>query len=203
MGAAFFGAAAGGLAALGGSLFGGISANTLARKEGKRNREFQERMFRNRHQYTQEDLRAAGLNPALALAGSGLQVGGIPSGSMASQANPAAGAGAAAAAGASAAQKGARDTAEKKKTLTLLDANLLLARNQAYKEQNLAEQYREQSYYTRAQHDGQRLSNQLIEAQIPMALSKAQFDKTEYGARINQLKRLMEGVPIIGTKSTR
>lgn len=78
-GGAIAGAAIGGAA----SLLGGASANAASAKEAKLNREFQERMARNKHQYEVKDLRAAGLNPILsAHAGAA-----VPSGSAATQKN--------------------------------------------------------------------------------------------------------------------
>ena len=74
--------AASAAASVGSSLFG----NKRAAKESKRNRWFQERMYKNRYTYAVEDLKRAGLNPILA-AGS-LGGGGSPSGSMAAQTGP-------------------------------------------------------------------------------------------------------------------
>ena len=44
-----------------------ISAAAMA-EEGKKNRQFQERMYKHRHQYATEDMRKAGINPILAAA---------------------------------------------------------------------------------------------------------------------------------------
>lgn len=51
-------------------------ANSTNLEEAKRNREFQERMFRNRHTYEVEDLRNAGLNPILSAGAPSSSVGG-------------------------------------------------------------------------------------------------------------------------------
>lgn len=67
---------------LAGDMFSANSAadaNSANAWEADTNRQFQERMARNKHQYEVEDLKAAGLNPLLSVnAGSN-----IPSGSMA------------------------------------------------------------------------------------------------------------------------
>ena len=65
---------------------GGIIGSAVTAKIAKDNRKFQERMFRNRYQYSVQDLRAAGLNPILAA--QGLGGGGVPSGSTAQIQNP-------------------------------------------------------------------------------------------------------------------
>lgn len=68
------------LASIGSNLLGaGVSAYANHR-EADLNREFQERMFKNRYQYTTADLKAAGLNPALAY---GNLSASVPSGSQA------------------------------------------------------------------------------------------------------------------------
>lgn len=64
------------------SLFGGTKANKASRKEAERNRQFQERMRNTAWQSGIEDMRAAGLNPALAY---GQGPAASPGGSMASQ----------------------------------------------------------------------------------------------------------------------
>ena len=61
-----WGAALGGLAGGAGSIGGSALSYALSKKEAKRQRRFQERMFRNRYSYTMEDMRNAGLNPILA-----------------------------------------------------------------------------------------------------------------------------------------
>lgn len=72
-------------AAIGGalSLLGGSQANAASAKQAKLNREFQERMTRNKHQYEVADLRAAGLNPILSAHGGAA----VPSGATAQQKN--------------------------------------------------------------------------------------------------------------------
>jgi hypothetical protein len=64
---------------------GGILGNNSASKEASLNRDFQERMARNAYQYAVEDLRKAGLNPALAYQQGGAST---PSGSTANVKNP-------------------------------------------------------------------------------------------------------------------
>lgn len=64
---------------------GGFLGNRASAEEARRNRKFQKRMYRHRYQYTVEDMRRAGLNPALAYQQGG---GSAPSGSMASQDDP-------------------------------------------------------------------------------------------------------------------
>lgn len=51
-----------GIAGIGGGLLG----NKASAEEAARNRRFQRRMYKHRYQYTVEDMRKAGLNPALA-----------------------------------------------------------------------------------------------------------------------------------------
>ena len=63
MSAGFWGALGGAAASIGGSALG----YALSAKEAKRQRRFQERMFRNRYQYSRQDLEAAGYNPILAV----------------------------------------------------------------------------------------------------------------------------------------
>lgn len=72
---------------IGGALIGGaanilgnIIGNSSAKSEASRNRQFQEKMAKNAHQYQVADLKAAGLNPILSAGGSGAST---PSGSQA------------------------------------------------------------------------------------------------------------------------
>lgn len=62
-------------------MFGSGISSAMAAREARRNREFQERMFRNRYQIQTEDMKKAGINPILAAVGG---PGGVPSGSAAS-----------------------------------------------------------------------------------------------------------------------
>lgn len=67
------------------SFLGGIGQNIANARQAARNRAFQERMTRNRYQYTMEDMRKAGLNPMLAFSQGG---GSAPAGSTAQIGNP-------------------------------------------------------------------------------------------------------------------
>lgn len=71
-----------------GNLYGSSSAKTTNRAaiaQADKQMAFQERMYRHRHQYEVEDLKAAGLNPILSAGAIG---GGSPSGAMASLRDP-------------------------------------------------------------------------------------------------------------------
>lgn len=75
-----------GLITGGASLLGGLLGNNSASKEAQKNREFQERMAKNAHQYEVEDLRKAGLNPILS--GLGGQGASTPGGATANVKDP-------------------------------------------------------------------------------------------------------------------
>lgn len=75
-----FGSIAGGLIGAAGSYFGQQESMKFNAKEAAKNREFQERMARNAHQYAAEDMEKAGLNRILALGNQAA----TPSGSAAS-----------------------------------------------------------------------------------------------------------------------
>lgn len=69
------------LATAGLSFLGGLFGNRSRAREARRDRQFQAHMYRHRHQYEVEDLRAAGLNPILSAGGSPA----TPGGAMAQQ----------------------------------------------------------------------------------------------------------------------
>lgn len=71
---------AGGIVSGGIGLIGQHNANKTNISQANTNRDFQERMSRNAHQYEVEDLKAAGLNPILSAGGGGAAT---PSGSTA------------------------------------------------------------------------------------------------------------------------
>lgn len=60
------------------------AANEMNINEAQKNRDWQEYMYKNRHQMEVEDLKAAGLNPMLSVNSAS----GVPSGSTASVTNP-------------------------------------------------------------------------------------------------------------------
>lgn len=81
------------IASIGGSLieaFGQGQTNVANARQAQQNRDFQERMSNTQYQRATADMRAAGLNPALAYQQGGA---GTPTGSTAQIQNPAAGAG--------------------------------------------------------------------------------------------------------------
>lgn len=80
LGAATLGAAGIGAAA---GIIGGKAANAASALEAKKNRDFQERMTKNKHRYEVKDLRKAGLNPILSAHGGAS----VPSGATAQQKN--------------------------------------------------------------------------------------------------------------------
>lgn len=73
------------IAGAGANAIGGFVGNAMGARESKRNRQFQERMRGSQYQAAVADMRAAGLNPALAYSQGGA---GNLSGSTAGQSNP-------------------------------------------------------------------------------------------------------------------
>ena len=103
------------------SAFGQSMANREARRAAQRQMDFQERMFRNRYQYTMADMRAAGLNPILAYQQGG---GAAPGGASYAPGNVGAGAAAALESGASSAvdaYRARQDVIKSRKEVDLLD----------------------------------------------------------------------------------
>jgi len=185
------------------SFLGGLFGNAQARREAKKNREFQERMFRNRYQYTSDDLELAGLNRKLAVTGA-LNVGGLPSGSMAAQGNPAAavgsamtGAAAATKAGAEAKQSRARagrEGAETRKIDEMLDLQKELLSTQQFREMREALRTSAEEHLVRARETGQNFQNRLLELSIPRAESLNAFDASDLGQDMIKLDRLLETI---------
>ncbi len=82
-----WGVAVGGVASALGGVAGGLLTNAANSARTQRQMDFQERMSRNRYQYTMEDMKKAGLNPILAYKQGG---GSAPSGAAIPAINPAA-----------------------------------------------------------------------------------------------------------------
>ncbi len=85
LGGDFASSGAGVAAAAGGGIIGGILTNRSNKREAKRNRAFQERMSSTAYQRATTDMKAAGLNPALAFMKGGAST---PGGAQANLKNP-------------------------------------------------------------------------------------------------------------------
>lgn len=147
------GAASGGLSAL-----GGIAGNVSAAREAKKQRKFAKHMYKHRYRYSVEDMRAAGINPLLAVQG-GMSVGGAPQGSAAAQANPAAALGAATGAGGGLGKQ--KEEAKSRRELRSYEKQLLAS--QATSAQAAAQNQRAQALSAREQTRISAAQAQLLE----------------------------------------
>lgn len=169
---------------LGAASFGGMdflstaATNSANAKQAQKNREFQEKMARNAHQFEVEDLRKAGLNPILSgTGGRGAQASG---GAQAVMENPRLGSSA----------MGFIRQREEIKNLKMQNRVMDSQHHKNTAEAQLANQlqntHRSYMLNTDAHTD-------LVRLQLPGARTEAAIDEGEYGAALRYLNRILPG----------
>lgn len=167
------------------SLFGGSQANKANREEAQRNRDFQERMSSSAWQRGVADMRAAGLNPALAYGAGGAS---SPGGSMASQYDVV-----------SPAVSSAQGAIRMRKEMRLLDEQLTNVYNDSLLKRNQAAESAYRRELLSAEQDYQRLQNQMLMLQLPWARAESRA-ASKYGGAAAPLSLFMRsgGAPLVG-----
>lgn len=199
--------------AAGASLFGASKQNRDSRAEAQRNRDFQERMSSTSWQRGVEDMRAAGLNPALAYSQGGAS---SPGGSMATQTDVV-----------SPASSSAQGAIRMRKEVRLLDAQLEKVRAEAEgaRALSLREEARNAAYgigktpsgslsidlsmpglarQVQSEVEFARLQNELLTLQLPWAAAQAGAATKlgRFAAPLSLFQRSGAG-PLIGAFSGR
>lgn len=186
------------------SILGGLQQQSASAKEAKKNREFQERMYRNRYLYAMEDLERAGLNPILA----GQIAGSTPSGSMAQMGNIGEGAartiaGTASRRSTQKSEKQTRRLQEDQMDLINEQRNNAMAEwrriNQTTaKELALTEQAYTQSNVNTAKALNTMMGTKVMELSLPSAKAEAEFYQSEFGQMMRAVERVMGAGGLLG-----
>lgn len=160
------------------SIFGARNANKARRKEGKKNRAFQERMRNTQWQAGVADMEKAGLNPALAYNQGGAA---SPSGSLPSQEDEISG-------GVTSAMEAKRLTADLKQ----IDQQTRLLLAQEYSTDQSARESRAREQLIDKQAVGTGWNNELVRLQIPGAKNISQFEKGAGGEMARNIRMWRE-----------
>lgn len=175
----------GGIAAVGG-LLGGKKAADANKATNARNLKFQYDMARSAHQWEVTDLQQAGLNPILSAGGSGASASGGSSVAVQNEMTEA--------------MKGlafARMQADVKK----VDQETKTSEAQEHLIYEQAAKTLQDMHTSHANEKLTRTANKIQEGLVPSAKTMKDFDSTEAGKKLNQLKRIMDQVnPLKDTK---
>lgn len=149
--------------------------NAFSAHQAQLNRDFQERMSGTAFQRGVADMRAAGINPMLAVSQGGASV---PSGSSAqgiAQANQ---------------QNELAGLAASAKDAVLLAFTLRKMEAETEATQQQGKMYAHQANLNMANMNNAVVTNKLLEAEVPSARLKAQVDSSEYATLLELFKRL-------------
>jgi len=184
------------------SFAGGLLANRSARRDAQANREFQADMSDTSYQRGMEDMRKAGLNPILAYKQGGASA---PSGSTASQQNPAAGVPAAISSAVQMKRVQAEiDNLESNAALTterarteqaqqgLINANTALTSERTNTQGHLTEQEKIRIQTAIATLGKTRMDSLVAEAAADRAILQGNIDRSDVGQFIGWLHRANE-----------